>query len=88
MAFTWWHRARILFLRWRMRLRLTEYRLIKCGDEVAFLINELPIFDWRDDGVSYGAVLGGGKIGMRQMAPLIGEYSNLVVRTVRRAGGS
>ncbi|MXZ23173.1 MAG: DUF1961 family protein, partial [Caldilineaceae bacterium SB0665_bin_25] len=57
-----------------------------CGAEVAFLINELPIFSWRDDGVSYGPVLGGGKIGLRQMAPLVGEYANLVVRRASREG--
>ena len=68
----------------------SPYRIqvIKCGAEVAFSINELPVFAWRDDGVSYGPVLGGGKIGLRQMAPLVGEYANLVVRTVQLAGGS
>ncbi len=57
--------------------------LIKCGDRVVFSVNELEIFDWTDDGESYGPLLGGGKIGFRQMAPLIGEYANLVVRDVR-----
>ena len=56
--------------------------LVKCGLDVAFFINDLPIFDWRDDGVSYGAALAGGKIGLRQMAPLLGEYANLTVRSV------
>ena len=37
------------------------------------------MFSWQDDGEEYGAVLGGGKIGFRQMAPLIGEYSDLKV---------
>ena len=55
-------------------------QVVKCGAVVAFSINELPIFSWRDDGVSHGPVLGGGKIGFRQMAPLVGEYANLVVR--------
>ena len=69
---------------------VSPYRIqvIKCGAEVAFSINELPIFAWSDDGVSYGPVLGGGKIGLRQMAPLVGEYANLSVRTVQRAEGS
>jgi hypothetical protein len=57
-------------------------RLIKYGPRVAFFINDLPIFDWTDDGRSYGPVLGRGKIGFRQMAPLIAEYANLEVRTV------
>ncbi len=59
-------------------------QVVKCGGNVAFSINELPIFSWRDDGVGYGPVLGGGKIGLRQMAPLVGEYANLVVRSVTR----
>ena len=43
---------------------------------------ELAIFAWEDDGMSYGPILGEGKIGFRQMTPLIAEYSNLVVREV------
>ena len=80
MGFTWWRRVRTLYRRWKTRLLLTGFRLVKCGAVVAFSINELPIFSWRDDGVSHGPVLGGGKIGFRQMAPLVGEYANLVVR--------
>lgn len=53
--------------------------LIKQGALVRFRINELPILEWRDDGQSYGSVLGGGRIGFRQMAPLIGEYANFKV---------
>ena len=34
-------------------------QLVKCGADVAFFINDLPIFDWRDDGVSYGPALAG-----------------------------
>jgi hypothetical protein len=60
------------------------YRIhvIKCGYHVVFSVNDLAIFDWVDDGETYGPLLGGGKIGFRQMAPLIGEYANLVVRKV------
>lgn len=57
-------------------------QVVKCGPNVTFSINDLQIFDWVDDGESYGPILGGGKIGFRQMAPLIGEYANLVVRGV------
>jgi hypothetical protein len=63
-----------------------ESRLIKCGAEIEFSINELPILTYRDDGETYGPLLGGGKIGFRQMAPLVGEYANLVVRDVAKAG--
>ena len=56
--------------------------LIKCGAEVVFYIRDLKIFHWVDDGQTYGPLLGGGKIGFRQMAPLIGEYANLKVHEV------
>jgi len=46
---------------------------------LSFAINELPIFTWIDDGETYGSLLTGGKIGFRQMAPLMAEYSNLTV---------
>jgi hypothetical protein len=57
------------------------YRLliVKHGADVSFAINELTLFRWRDDGTSWGPQLGGGKIGFRQMAPLIAEYANLKV---------
>jgi hypothetical protein len=54
-------------------------RLVKCGAHISFAINDLPIFYWQDDGVAYGPRLRGGKIGFRQMAPLIGEYAKLRV---------
>lgn len=53
--------------------------LLKLGQEITFSINDLPVFQWKDDGETYGPVLGGGKIGFRQMAPLIGEYANLKI---------
>ncbi len=56
--------------------------IVKCGPNVAFSINDLLIFEWEDDGQSYGRVLGGGKIGFRQMAPLMAEYANLTVHDV------
>lgn len=58
-------------------------QLIKCGGTVDFAINELPILRFEDDGAQFGPRLGGGKIGFRQMAPLIGEYANLIVHGVR-----
>lgn len=53
--------------------------LRKKGSEVLFSINNLEIFRFHDDGERYGQLLGGGKIGFRQLAPLIGEYANLKV---------
>lgn len=61
-------------------------RLLKAGARVALEIghggSRLPIFEWEDDGNTYGPVLAGGKIGFRQMAPLIAEYANLTVRRI------
>ncbi len=59
-------------------------QLVKAGPEVAFAINDLPIFRWTDDGRTRGAVLAGGKIGFRQMAPLVGQYANLTVHALVR----
>lgn len=53
--------------------------LLKLGQQISFYINDLLVFQWQDDGKTYGKVLGDGKIGFRQMAPLIGEYANLKV---------
>ncbi len=59
-------------------------RVVKCGNEVQFFVDDLFIFNFIDDGKTYGPLLSGGKIGFRQMAPLIGEYSNLVVYKAER----
>jgi hypothetical protein len=67
---------------------LKPYRIkvIKCGAHISFSIGYgdelLTIFTWEDDGETYGPILGAGKIGFRQMTPLIAEYSDLVVRRV------
>ncbi len=59
-------------------------KLVKYKDEVVFFINDLQVLYWKDDGSQYGPVLSGGKIGFRQMAPLIAEYANLEVCTVKK----
>jgi len=41
---------------------------------ISFAINDLVSFEWFDE-----QPLTGGKLGLRQMAPLIGEYANLRV---------
>ena len=51
----------------------------KKGAELAFFINGLEIFRFVDDGKTWGPLLGGGKIGFRQLAPMIGEYADLRV---------
>nr|WP_275264614.1 DUF1961 family protein [Jiangella asiatica] len=59
--------------------------LVKCGPYISFSINDLPIFSWHDDGQRHGPRLGGGRIGFRQMAPLLAEYDNLEVHRVQPA---
>lgn len=54
----------------------------KKNGSIEFAVNDLVVFSWVDDGKSYGEILGGGKIGFRQMAPMIGEYSNLRVYAI------
>jgi hypothetical protein len=56
--------------------------VVKLGSQFRFSINDIALYDWLDDGRSYGPVLGGGKIGFRQMAGLIAEYGKLEVRQV------
>lgn len=56
-----------------------EMLVVKQGAAVTFAINGLPLLQWTDDGSSYGPLLAGGRIGFRQMAPLIAEYSDLIV---------
>lgn len=74
-----------------VRFAENPYRmhLIKSGARVSFSIGykdeSVTVFEWQDDGESYGPLLGPGKIGFRQMTPLIAEYGNLVVRKVEPA---
>ncbi len=56
--------------------------LLKKENSVKFFINDLEIFSFVDDGATYGPLLGGGKIGFRQLAPMIGEYADLKVYKV------
>lgn len=58
-------------------------RVDKAGAAVRLAINDLPILEHVDDGVTHGPLLGGGKVGLRQMAPFVGEYANLTVYGLR-----
>jgi hypothetical protein len=49
--------------------------------------NGIVSFRWHDDGTVGGPPIGDGKIGFRQMAPLIAEYANLTVHRVNRYDG-
>ncbi len=53
--------------------------LLKKGPEVRFAVNGLEVLTFTDDGERYGPLLGGGRIGLRQLAPMAGEYANLRV---------
>ncbi len=62
-----------------------KIRLIKIENEVSFYIEDLHIFTYVDDGITNGTLLGEGKIGFRQMAPLLAEYANLNVYQIGRS---
>lgn len=53
--------------------------LTKWENEVTFAVNGLSVFTYVDDGTTFGQLLGGGRIGFRQLAPLVAEYKNLKV---------
>lgn len=63
--------------------------IVKLGNEIVFQIDGLSIFHYTDgrvDGEDSPA-LGGGRIGLRQMAPLCAEYADLeAFRLVPRGG--
>ncbi|NEE02432.1 DUF1961 family protein [Phytoactinopolyspora halotolerans] len=62
------------------------YRMlvVKRGPSITLVINDLTCFTWLDDGTVGGPPHTYGKIGFRQMAPLIGEYSDLLIRRIGR----
>jgi len=60
--------------------------LVKLGGQIELSVNDLAVLQWTDDGQTHGPVLAGGKIGFRQMAPLMAEYANLTVHAVEPAG--
>jgi len=55
-----------------------EITVVKDGPDVTLIVEDLPVLSWTDDERT-GPVRQGGKIGFRQIAPLIGEYANLTV---------
>lgn len=63
---------------------LEDYHMkaVKKGREVSFYINDLKIFEYEDDGVTYGGLLSGGKIGFRQLAPMAALYRNLKIYSI------
>lgn len=59
--------------------RWYNMRVMKKSGRVTFFINDLQIFEFEDDGVTYGDILTSGCIGFRQLAPMVAEYRNLRV---------
>ncbi len=53
--------------------------VLKYKNTVRFFVNDLETFCFVDDGETYGPLLNDGKIGFRQLAPMIGEYADLKV---------
>ncbi len=53
--------------------------IMKKSGHVVFVINDLKILEFEDDGVAYGDILTSGCMGFRQLAPMIAEYRNLRV---------
>lgn len=51
----------------------------KRPSRVDFMINDLKLFRFEDDGQRFGPLLGGGCIGFRQLAPMKGAYRRLRV---------
>ncbi|QNK57849.1 DUF1961 family protein [Paenibacillus sp. PAMC21692] len=60
-------------------------QVTKRGSLIRFYIDELLLFQFLDDGVTYGPVLDRGLLGFRQMAPMIAEYSELEVYRLQRS---
>lgn len=61
-----------------------DYRLCLTweGATVRFTVDDIPCLTWTDDGSVGGCPRVGGAIGLRQMAPLIAEYSDLRVEAL------
>ncbi len=53
--------------------------IVKKSGDCVFLINDLKILEFKDDGFSFGDILTSGCIGFRQLAPMVAEYRNLKV---------
>jgi hypothetical protein len=49
---------------------------------LSFRIDGIRCLEWADDGTTGGPARAGGAIGLRQMAPLIAEYSDLLVEAI------
>lgn len=60
-----------------------EMKISKIKGKIQFHINDLLVLDYNDDGKTFGKLLKNGYIGFRQMAPLIAEYWDFKVFSLR-----
>ena len=56
-----------------------QMKVVKKNNVVDFFIDDLHVLHYEDDGVTFGKLLEGGKVGFRQMSPMVGAYANLKV---------
>ncbi len=54
-------------------------KITKDQNVISFAVNDLKVFEYVDDGKTYGDLINGGCIGFRQLAPMVAEYRNLKV---------
>ncbi|MHA6484929.1 DUF1961 family protein [Paenibacillus sp. strain BS8-2] len=59
--------------------RFYKLRLTSKDGRITFAVDNLTVLEWQDDGAAFGPLLGAGRIGFRQMSPLIAEYAHLRV---------
>lgn len=60
-----------------------QLKIHKAGPKVDFFIDGLPVLSWEDD-ATHGPILIEGRIGFRQMHPLIAEHRNLTISTLSK----
>lgn len=56
-----------------------KIEVVKDGKSVKFLMNGLLVFEFEDKEGETGTIVKGGRIGFRQMQPLVARYRNLEV---------
>jgi len=59
-------------------------KLIKDEGHIVMYVDDRKVIDWQDDGNKYGAVIGDGKIGFRQMKWTRFAYRNLKVYQLKK----
>lgn len=59
-----------------------KMKLVKKGNHIMMSVDDREIINWLDDGQQYGPVLGGGRIGLRQMKWTHFRYRNFKVWSI------